>query len=716
MKMLKQAQRNLLLATVGGLFAGTAFAQAVDVPPQKLGFGFAPGLQAGTHYVEGQLIVVLNSAAPRTQTIRSVQAFGGTLKKSLEDNSAVLLDFGNERSALAATKLIGALSGVAKIERNGIKRIPEPAEGLSSPFGAVRKVMVPTTSGVMPRVTPSGTSIAPLTVSSDPASGEQWHLTAIRKTSPEIANLTGTPPTVAVIDTGVDYTHPDLAEAGKVILGKNTVEGTMDPFDDHGHGTHVAGIVAASANNNTYGEGVCPSCKILAVKVLDAQGGGTDFDVAEGMAWTIAHRNDFNPPVKVVNMSLGGTDSALISAQVSAMKQAGLLLVAAAGNSNTTDKTEAYPGANPNALLRVMATDENDCRAWFSNHSPKSAPGQFNIAAPGWNIYSTIPDYGFSPMSGTSMASPIVAGASAVLWGEKPSLSPVEIANLLVSTGKSTTCGFPVSTPRLDIRKAITGTTENTLIGRLLDPALGKAPSSLPSPSVANLFVSPYDGSAALGYAPANRSGFFEISDIGTGARLLKGSRPGFVDGKLRIFTATTDKINGPFTDALPKARPTGTATITLDWKNSQPIVSTKDCTGTCNGWELDLSMALPDGTIIDPFNGGNFKASPYAWRPRDSFDDYQPVETLLIGNQAMDGIYKVYVGNPWVGANFWNGRWTNSLASVAIYNGATQIGTFYSGPPGTCGTNLVWYVGDLVKKGTLYTWANKNVCQNNIP
>ena len=123
----------------------------------------------------------------------------------------------------------------------------------------------------------------------------------IRKTA-SLGTLSTTPPTIAIIDTGVDYTHSDLA--GKVIRGKNCIHDDFDPFDDHGHGTHVAGLAAATAANGQYGEGVSHFSKILAIKVLNDAGSGTFFQVACGMHF--GHQASTSPPTRVGNMSIRG--------------------------------------------------------------------------------------------------------------------------------------------------------------------------------------------------------------------------------------------------------------------------------------------------------------------------------------------------------------------------------------------------------------------------
>jgi hypothetical protein len=665
----------------------------------ELGFGFAPGLVAGEDFVPGQLIVGYKDGASTRAVVSAAQTAGGTVAATISGpGAAVLLDFASEERALAVAQKLLKLPGVAFVERNGIVRLPpqpqlpvRPKPGLNSTDKATRG------------------DVTPNAVSTDPGTGFQYHLPIIRKTA-TLPALSATPPTVAVLDTGVDYTHPDLA--GRVILGRNTVANNLNPFDDHHHGTHVAGIIAAKAANGGYGEGVCPNCKILAVKVLGADGSGSWFDIAEGMAY--ARTVSTTVPTKVVNMSLGGGASSLIAAQVLALKTAGKVLVAAAGNSNTTSTTSAFPGADPNTALRVMATEQHDCRAWFSNFSPAATPAQFNIAAPGWNIPSTLPDAGYGSMSGTSMASPVVAGAAALLWGQVPTLTRDTLVTRLLSTGKSINCGFAAATKRVDVRKAITNTTETSLIGRLLDPFTGKAPAPNTTGSTAQLF----SGTTLLKTDLTDKAGVYELTGLAAGTGLsLKGVRGAYATATLRTgISIGASLVNGPATDAFAAARPVGNATVTLDWKRTQPIQDTTGCTNACNGSDFDLYVKTPAGAYIGYGNSGDLRTTPFVKWPRDALDDLEPLETIVIGSAAPNGTYKVFVDNWATGGTSFSGTYTGSGASVQAYNGAGPIGTFYAAPPATCGVNEYWYVGDLVKSGTNYTWTNRNTCSNTVP
>ena len=220
-----------------------------------------------------------------------------------------------------------------------------------------------------------------------------------------VPNL-GTGVKIAILDSGIDYTHPDLAPVYKG--GYNFVSNTTDPKDDNGHGTHVAGIVAAARNNSGI-VGVAPGASIYALKVLDATGSGAYSAIIAGLQWCANPANG----IKVASMSLGGTtgSSALQAACDNALK-AGVLLVAAAGNDGSTatirDSVE-YP-ARYSSVLAVGAVDQSNVRPYWS-----STGAEVNIVAPGVNIYSTWPGGKYQTLSGTSMACPHVTGTAALV-------------------------------------------------------------------------------------------------------------------------------------------------------------------------------------------------------------------------------------------------------------------------------------------------------------
>lgn len=212
---------------------------------------------------------------------------------------------------------------------------------------------------------------------------------------------TGSGVNVAVLDTGIDLDHPDLA--ANIKGGINTINSLKTADDDNGHGSHVAGIIAA-VDNSIGVIGVAPQASLYAVKVLSKSGSGFVSDIIEGVQWSI------NSNMKVINMSLGTSadvqsfHDALIDAS-----NAGIVLVAAAGNSGPGDNTVLYP-AKYAEVIAVSATDSNDTLASFSSRGP-----EVEVAAPGVNIYSTYKGGTYKTMSGTSMAAPHVAGTAALV-------------------------------------------------------------------------------------------------------------------------------------------------------------------------------------------------------------------------------------------------------------------------------------------------------------
>ena len=209
---------------------------------------------------------------------------------------------------------------------------------------------------------------------------------------------TADPVKVGIIDTGISNRHPDLL--ANVKGGVNTINSRKGWNDDNGHGSHVAGTVAAI--NNTSGVvGVGPAADLYAIKVLGANGSGYLSDVIEGIQWAMVNG------IQVINMSLGtGSDIQSFHDAVIAAKNAGVVVVAAAGNSGGS---VIYPAAYSEAIA-VSATDQNNVIASWSSRGP-----EIGLAAPGVSIYSTYKRTGYATLSGTSMAAPHVAGSAALV-------------------------------------------------------------------------------------------------------------------------------------------------------------------------------------------------------------------------------------------------------------------------------------------------------------
>ncbi|MBM3270518.1 MAG: S8 family serine peptidase [Candidatus Sericytochromatia bacterium] len=259
--------------------------------------------------------------------------------------------------------------------------------------------------------------------SRDPLYEQQWYLPRVGADRAWQATR-GKGVVAAVVDTGIDYNHPDLA--GNVVgPGHSFVTGKPDAIDVFGHGTHVAGIIAAMADNGEGVAGVAPETRLLPIGVLGANGGGSLFAIAAG----IKHAADYGEAQKVhvvINLSLGGPGTAFDPISTAAGAYAtgkGALPVAAAGNSNegvgTPAKIQEY-------YMAVSAIDRDDKKASFSNYGPEIAVG-----APGVDIMNTTPTYqcplnehgyarNYAALKGTSMATPVVAGVCALVWSRNP--------------------------------------------------------------------------------------------------------------------------------------------------------------------------------------------------------------------------------------------------------------------------------------------------------
>jgi serine protease len=207
--------------------------------------------------------------------------------------------------------------------------------------------------------------------------------------------------TVAVVDTGVDPRHEDLP---KLLKGRDFVSGDGDASDGNGHGTFVAGVIAAQRNNGRGIAGVSRA-SILPVRVLNSRGFGRDSDISRGIRWAA------NEGADIINMSLGGgRTSRLLKDAVRYATRKGSLVVAASGNSGGT--RPMYPAAYPQAVA-VGATDIDDQMTWFTDHGP-----WLDLVAPGVDIASTVPNNGYAVGDGTSFSSPLVAGSAALALSE----------------------------------------------------------------------------------------------------------------------------------------------------------------------------------------------------------------------------------------------------------------------------------------------------------
>jgi subtilisin family serine protease len=316
--------------------------------------------------------------------------------------------------------------------------------------------------------------------------GRQWHLKAASSHGVSVLEtydrqLSAPRETiiVAVVDTGVDYRHPDLKDVmwtnpGEIagngidddgngyiddIHGISTLErradgsATSDPMDKHSHGTHVSGIIAASQNNSIGVAGVASSVRIMAVRTVPSRGDETDVDVAESFIY--AAKNG----ARVINCSFGkrvNEGGLIVSEAIDFIsREYGTLVVAASGNESANiDRSFRYPASfGSEGLMVVASTASRGQMSGFSNYGIKNV----DIAAPGSRILSTTPRGRYSNMSGTSMASPVAAGVAAEVLANRPELTAIELKKHLMDNvvGIKSFETRMVSGGRIDLRKSL---------------------------------------------------------------------------------------------------------------------------------------------------------------------------------------------------------------------------------------------------------------------
>jgi len=307
---------------------------------------------------------------------------------------------------------------------------------------------------------------------------------------------------VAVVDTGIDNTHPDFS--GREIqmgydfstcnrcdfYGNCIEEKPQDdnPYDDNGHGTHVAGIIAAATNNNNGIAGINWNIKLLAVKALGIDGCGSTSDIVSGINYATTNG------AKVINLSLGGTydpaEQALPEAITNAVNN-GTTVVASAGNENQ-DAANVIPARYPN-VIAVAATGQNDEKAFYSNYgnvvalaAPGGNPANDCTTSPPFDCILSLCPGGYCVAAGTSMAAPHVSGVAALLLAQNPSLSPSEIKSRLTSTTDSI-ADSRLGSGRLNAYKALSLGTSPT---QTVTPSPTGTISNTPTPT-SNLSPTP---------------------------------------------------------------------------------------------------------------------------------------------------------------------------------------------------------------------------------
>jgi len=340
---------------------------------------------------------------------------------------------------------------------------------------------------------------------------------------------------VAVVDTGVDAGHPDLA--GVVLAGTDVGVGTGNgQSDPNGHGTHVAGVIAAVASNGIGGAGLAQGVRILPVRVLGATGSGSDADVANGIV-RAADRG-----ASVINLSVGAAEySPAEAAAVAYAVQKGAVVVSAAGNFREKGNPVIYPAAFPN-VIGVGATDPDDRVTDFS-----STGSYVDLVAPGKGIVSTY-RRGYSSMDGTSAASPLVSATAALIRAAAPRLTPAQVAAVLQGTARDVEARGPDLLSGAGLVQPLAAITLARSIARGAAVSPGPAPSRLPASTL------------TVVSAPARA---VYRSTVKVTFRLMVGSTP-LVKVAMSVCSTTAPSTRAVCTSAVTDAAGRATASIVV--------------------------------------------------------------------------------------------------------------------------------------------------------
>ncbi|RDU24569.1 S8 family peptidase [Anaerosacchariphilus polymeriproducens] len=381
------------------------------------------------NYIPGEVIVVFDENADTAETTEEIeQKQGASLQmispetQTANDTEVGVVEIPLEQTVEDAIDEIEKEAGVAYVQPNYLYSLPDDQL--------------------------SASSITTASLPNDPKISNQWYLNKIGAGSAWdfIQKFTRTKIRVAVLDTGVDTNHPDLqANLNKNLCADTTsVTTTKCTTDDDGHGTHVSGIIAATSNNSLGISGVAAGASndivdLMVVDVFSKSGDeiwASTSSVVRGLKY--AQSNG----ARIINLSLGlSWDDQSLKDTINSVSSKGSLVICAAGNGDEDsggwgydDKNLPFYPSDYNAVISVIATDQNNNRAFYSNYGDAK-----DISAPGYYIYSTFPNSKYEYEYGTSMASPIVVGVAAMALSVKPNLTPTALKSILYSTATDVT-------------------------------------------------------------------------------------------------------------------------------------------------------------------------------------------------------------------------------------------------------------------------------------
>ncbi|HUS37504.1 MAG TPA: Ig-like domain-containing protein [Verrucomicrobiae bacterium] len=399
--------------------------------------------------VDGELIVRFKAGTPETRKAQSIKKVKGAARDLISPNARVARSVGKPQPASEQLKIIKVEGNFAAAKAT-LEKDPEIVY-VEPNFKTRIEQILPNDFEFEALYAMQNTGANGGVSGADIKAPQAWDISTGSRSI-----------VVAVVDTGIDYLHEDLRaniwtnpreipsngidDDGNGFIddvhGYDFVSNDSDPFDDHLHGTHVSGTIGALGNNGIGVVGVCWQVSLMGLKAFNEQGNGDVATAVSAIHYAIANG------ARVINASWSAGDrSRALADAIAEAEAAGVLVVAAAGNSHTA--SPFYPAAY-DTVLAVASVNNKDLMSPFSNFGP-----HVDLSAPGEQIVSTIPDSRYDAVSGTSMSTPHVAGAAALILSQHPEFTPAQVITILKNTTDPVTSDSMIGRGRLNVFKAM---------------------------------------------------------------------------------------------------------------------------------------------------------------------------------------------------------------------------------------------------------------------